>query len=99
MKPGQIVTLDDNEKYLLLMDSVQEGHKFFYANKLTNDEKTTSEYELFEETKEGDDIYLSIIDDDEIREFLITVFTSDLLDTALDIESGKTTLEEINEKN
>ncbi len=97
MKPGQIVTLEDNEKYLLLMDSVQEGHKFFYANKLTNDEKTTSEYELFEETKEDDGTYLNIIDDDEIREFLITVFTSDLLDTALDIESGKINLEEINE--
>ena len=97
MKKGQIITLDDNSKYLLLMDTVQEGHKFFYANKLTDDDKTTSEYEYFEETTEDGDTFMEVILDDEIREFLHTVFTTDLLDMALDIEEGNINLEKDDE--
>ena len=94
MKTGQIIELDDNSKYLLLMDTVQEGHKFFYANKLTDDNKTTGEYEYFEETTEDGNTYMETILDEEIREFLHTVFTTDLLDTALDIEAGNISLED-----
>ncbi len=97
MKKGQIITLEDNEKYLLLMDTMQEGHKFFYANKLTPDEKTTSEYEYFEETVEGEDTYMEIVMDEEIKEFLHTVFTTDLLDMALDIEAGNISFEDDDE--
>ena len=97
MKKGQIITLEDNEKYLLLMDTMQEGHKFFYANKLTDDEKTTSEYEYFEETVEDGDTYMGIVMDEEIKEFLHTVFTTDLLDMALDIEAGNISFEDDDE--
>lgn len=82
MKKGQVVTLDDNEKYLLLLDTTQEGHKFFYANKLDDKENTTSEYEVFEETVEGDDTYLETVEDEEIKKFLVSVFTVDLLEQA-----------------
>lgn len=95
MKTGQIIELDDNSKYLLLMDTMQEGHKFFYANKLTDDNKTTKEYEYFEETTEDDgSTYMETILDEDIREFLHTVFTTDLLNTALEIEEGNISLED-----
>lgn len=95
MKTGQIIELDDNSKYLLLMDTVQEGHKFFYANKLTDDNKTTKEYEYFEETTEDDgSTYMETILDEDIREFLHTVFTTDLLNTALEVEAGNINLED-----
>ena len=94
MKTGQIIELDDNSKYLLLMDTVQEGHKFFDANKITDDNKTTMEYEYFEETTEDGNTYMETILDEDIREFLHTVFTTDLLDTALEIEEGNISLED-----
>ena len=87
MKKGQIITLDDNEKYLLLLDTIQEGHKFFYANKLTEDEKNTSEYEIFEETTEDGDTYMEIVEDDEVKEFLVNVFTVDMIDVVTDFEA------------
>lgn len=89
MKSGQIITLEDNEKYLLLLDTVQEGHKFFYANKLTADEKTTSEYEIFEETIEDDSSYMDVVEDKEVKEFLLKVFTVDMMETANKINSGE----------
>lgn len=89
MKSGQIITLEDNEKYLLLLDTVQEGHKFFYANKLTADEKTTSEFEIFEETIEDDGSYMDVVEDKEVKEFLLKVFTVDMMETANKINSGE----------
>lgn len=89
MKSGQIITLEDNEKYLLLLDTVQEGQKFFYANKLTADEKTTSEYEIFEETIEDDGSYMDVVEDKEVKEFLLKVFTVDMMETANKINSGE----------
>lgn len=89
MKSGQIITLEDNEKYLLLLDTVQEGHKFFYANKLTADEKTTSEYEIFEETIEDDGSYMDVVEDKGVKEFLLKVFTVDMMETANKINSGE----------
>ena len=86
MKKGQIITLDDNEKYLLLLDTIQEGHKFFYANKLTADEKNTSDFEIFEETIEDGDTYMEIVEDDEVKEFLVKVFTVDLMDVVNDFD-------------
>ena len=94
MKKGQIITLDDNSKYLLLMDTNQEGHKFFYANKLTEDEKTTAEYEIFEEVVENGETFMDLVLDEDIKEYLNTVFTTDLLETALEIEKGKINLED-----
>lgn len=94
MKKGQIITLEDNEKYLLLLDTIQEGHKFFYANKLTNDEQTTNEYEIFEETQENDETFMEIVDDDEVKEFLTKVFTVDMIDLVTDIEDGTVEVED-----
>ena len=94
MKKGQIITLDDNSKYLLLMDTNQEGHKFFYANKLTEDEKTTAEYEIFEEVVENGETFMDLVLDEDIKEYLNTVFTTDLLETALEIEKGNINLED-----
>lgn len=94
MKKGQIVTLDDNSKYLLLMDTNQEGHKFFYANKLTEDEKTTGEYEIFEEAVEDGETFMDLVLDEDIKGYLMNIFTTDLLETALDIEKGNIDLED-----
>ena len=80
MKIGQIITLDDNEKYLLLLDTIQEGHKFFYANKLNQNEENTNDYEIFEEVKEDNDTFMEIVEDEEVKNFLINVFTVDMID-------------------
>ena len=94
MSIGKIVTLEDNDKYLLLMETTQEGHKFYYANKLTDDEKTTSEYEIFEQTSEDGTDYLELVLDEEIKEFITQVFTIDMLEVANDIDEGKISLED-----
>lgn len=94
MKKGQIITLEDNEKYLLLLDTVQEEHKFFYANKLSDDEKTTNIYEIFEETQEDGNTYMELVEDEEIKKFLINVFTIDMVDLVTDIEEKRTEIED-----
>lgn len=95
MRSGQIITLEDNEKYLLLLETTQEDHKFFYANKLTIDEKTTSEYEIFEEITYEDGTYMDIVDDQEVKEFLMKVFTVDMMEIASDFEKNYNNKEDI----
>ena len=89
MKKGDLITLDDNEKYLLLMNTELEGKKFFYANKVDEQNNTTSEYEIFEEVVEEDGTYMELVEDAEVKELLVNVFTADLVQLASDIEKGK----------
>ena len=93
MTKGDIITLEDNEQFLLLMENEIEGRKFFYANKVDNEENTTSEYEIFEQLTEDGDNYLEIVEDEDEREFLTNVFSADLVEFASDVESGKITCE------
>lgn len=88
MKKGDLITLEDNEKYLLLMDTELEGKKFFYANMVDENNNPTSEYEIFEEINEEDGTYMELVEDAEARELLINVFTADLVEIASDIENG-----------
>lgn len=88
MKKGDLITLEDNEKYLLLMDTELEGKKFFYASMVDENNNPTSEYEIFEEINEEDGTYMELVEDAEARELLINVFTTDLVEIASNIENG-----------
>lgn len=80
MKIGQIVTLEDNEQYLLMIDMFYNDHHYFYANLLTSEEKLTATYEVFEEIVEGEDIYLEVVDDESARRFLLKEFSAKIND-------------------
>lgn len=75
MEKDTIITLEDNEKYVLLDKVEVENTSYFLALKLTEDEEPTREYELFEEEIEDGDSYMSIVEDPTLKEALMVNFT------------------------
>ena len=79
MELDTIVTLEGNEKYYLADETIQNDVKYFLANKLDDNEEVTTESCIFEEIKEGEDIYLDEVLDVTKIKYLTTVFTSNLI--------------------
>ncbi len=75
MEKDTIITLEDNEKYILLDEVKVEGVKYFLALQLTEDEQPTKNYEIFEEEVENGESYMIIVEDKNLKESLMVNFT------------------------
>ena len=75
MEKDTIITLEDNEKFLLLDKVELENANYFLALKLTEDEQPTKQYEIFKEEIEDGNSYMSIVEDKNIKEALMVNFT------------------------
>lgn len=71
---GNIVTLENNQEYLLLEEIVKENSKYLYAVRTLEDETPTDEYLIFEALFEGEDEYLKVVDNKELYDQLIEDF-------------------------
>ena len=80
MEKDTIITLEDNEQYALLDKTIIDGRKFFFAVRV--DDKTgnpTTDYEVFEEEKEGEDIYMNTLDEGEFKQAILIDFTNNYM--------------------
>ena len=75
MEVDTIITLEDNEKFVLLDKVELENANYFLALKLTEDEEPTKQYEIFEEEIEDGESYMSIVEDATLKETLMVNFT------------------------
>ena len=81
MKKDTIITLENGKDYILLDSSTQEGKEYFVAVEYKKDEnKATNNYKFFEEIKNGEDIYIQEVVDENIIKLLIAVFTVNYAD-------------------
>lgn len=70
MKVDEKITLEDDTEFVLLLDTVHEGVKYFLAVETKND-VPTDHYEIFRENKDGDDFYVEEVEDNELRTKLL----------------------------
>ena len=63
MNVNDIIILENNKSYLLLLDTVIEADKYYLAVELDNNENPTNNYVVVKEEKEGNDIYMEITED------------------------------------
>ena len=75
MEKDTIITLEDNEKYVLLDEVELESGKYFMALQLTEDEQPTRHYEIFAEDIEDGESYMTIVDDENLKEAWMVNFT------------------------
>ena len=75
MEKDTIITLEDNEKYVLLDKVELENANYFLALQLTEDEQPTRHYEIFEEEIEDGESYMDIVEDQTLKETLMVNFT------------------------
>lgn len=71
MNVNDIIVLENNKNYLLLLDTIIKADKYYLAVELDNNENPTNNYVVVREEKEGNDIYMEITEDPYIYSELI----------------------------
>ncbi len=66
-----IITLSNDEKYLVLKEIMHSGKKYFLVKNIDNEAQ-----DIFEEELEGLDIYVKKVIDLELKEELTNLFNS-----------------------
>lgn len=79
-----IVELENGKKYVLLDEKKLDKNNYYFGIRLDNNEEPTNNYLFFEETKDGDDVYLAPVEDEQMKNLLLTTFTINYVDKAYD---------------
>ena len=80
----KIVELDNGKKYVILDGKKLEGINYYFALRLDNKEEPTNNYLFFQEKKLDSDIYLLPINDEKLKDTLLTTFTINYVDKVYD---------------
>ena len=62
---NQIMTLEDNVKYMILKQVIYNNENYFMASKLDENNDPTEEFSIFYETKENGEIYVEVETDEK----------------------------------
>lgn len=81
----KIVELENEKKYLVLDEKNVNNINYYYGLRLDKNEEPTNNYLFFKEIKDGDDVYLLPVEDENIKGILLTTFTINYLDKIYDI--------------
>ena len=80
----KIVELENDKSYVLLDETLLNNIKYYFGLRLNKDEEPTNHYLFFEESKEGNDTFLTPIEDENMKGLLLTTFTVNFLDKVYD---------------
>ena len=80
----KIVELENNYSYLILDETLLNNKKFYFGLKLDQNEEPTNNYLFFEEFKDVNDVYLTPIFNNEIKNLLLTTFTVNFIGKVYD---------------
>ena len=80
----KIVELENNKSYVLLDETLLNDTKYYFGLRINENEEPTNNYLFFEESKEGNDTFLTPIIDEDMKGLLLTVFTVNFLDKVYD---------------
>lgn len=80
---GNIVTLENNQEYLLLEELTKDNTKYVYAVRTLEDETPTDEFVIYEVMEVDGDEYLKNIDNKELYDELIEEFKDIVADKVI----------------
>lgn len=80
----KIITLENEKSYVILDETFLEGTKYYFGLRLNEKEEPTNNYLFFEETFGDNDIFLTPVNDKNMKGLLLTVFTVNFLDKVYD---------------
>lgn len=78
MKPNEIIDLENNTSYLLLLDNEIDNESYFLAVRLEKDDTPTQDYIVLKEINENNESYIQKVNDPFILSKLITEYYLDL---------------------
>ncbi len=80
----KIVELENDNKYLILDETLLDEKKYYYSVRLNDKEELTNNYLFFEEVNDNGEVKLLIVNDEDIKNLLLTDFTVNYLNMAYD---------------
>lgn len=78
MKPNEIIDLENNTSYLLLLNSEIDNESYFLAVRLEKDDTPTQDYIILKEINENNESYIQKVNDPFILSKLTTEYYLDL---------------------
>ena len=78
MKTNEIIDLENNTSYLLLLDNEIDNKNYFLAVRLEKDDTPTQDYIILKEMNENNESYIQKVNDPFILSKLITEYYLDL---------------------
>lgn len=91
---GNIVTLENNQEYLILESLTRENKKYVYSVRVLPDETPTDEYLIFEALINGEEEFLKSVNDKELYDELIEEFKDIVADKLINGEYQDEEMEE-----
>lgn len=79
MEKDTIITLDDNTTYALLDETIIDNKTYFFALKLDENNNPTTEYEIFENEEEDGEIYMNILENEDLKQSIMVEFTNNYM--------------------
>lgn len=90
MEKDTIITLEDETSYALLDETIMDDKKYFFAVKLDNKtQNPTTEYEVFEEETEGEDVYMNALEESDFKQAILIDFTNNYMHMVEDLLEEK----------
>ena len=80
----KIVELENNKSYVILEETNLNDIKYYLGLRLDENEEPTNNYLFFEEILDNNNIYLTPIENDDMKGLLLTAFTVNFLDKVYD---------------
>lgn len=80
----KIVELENNKSYAILDETLIDNNKYYFGLRINDKDEPTNNYLFFQEEKDNNDIYLTPINDNNMKGLLLTAFTVNFLDKAYD---------------
>lgn len=80
----KIVELENNKSYVILDETLLNNIKYYFGLRLNENEEPTNNYLFFEETRDGETIFLTPIENEDMKGLLLTAFTVNFLDKVYD---------------
>lgn len=80
----KIVELENNKSYVILDETLLNNIKYYFGLRLNDNEEPTNNYLFFEGFKEGNDTFLTPIEDEDMKGLLLTAFTVNFVGKAYD---------------
>ncbi len=84
MTKDMIITLDNNNDYLLLDETTLDEKKYFYAVSVDAVENPTNDYVVIEEINKNGKTLIKKVTDSNMLNLLITLFTTNYVDSVFD---------------
>ena len=80
----KIVELENDNSYVILEESILNNIKYYFGLRLNEKEEPTNNYLFFEEYKDEYDVFLTPIEDNDLKKILLTSFTTNFLGKVYD---------------